>query len=673
MRKVIIIILLSISGFTMVAQNKINIIPIPDEIKFEEGKFRIGSSIKINISGDPGDRLFSGTDRFIRRLDGRTGIFTKHETIKVTNEYPDGSIQFVCKRPGSLVINENESYNLKINSEQISINAETDIGVLRGIETLLQLLATDEDGYYFPAVNIVDKPRFTWRGLLIDMGRHWLPVDVILRNIDGMAAVKLNVLHLHLTEDQGFRIESKTFPKLHEMGSDGFYYTHEQMKEIISYASDRGIRVVPEFDMPGHATSWFVGYPWLASGPGPYSIEREWGIMNPTMDASKESTYEFLEKFFEEMCNLFPDEYIHIGGDENNGRQWDANADIQAFKTENYMESNHELQSYFNRRVLEILTKNGKRMVGWEEILQPEMPTNIVIQSWRGTNALIEAAKKGYQAMLSNGYYIDLIQSTDFHYLNDPLPEGHDLNDEQQKLVLGGEATMWGEQVTHETVDSRIWPRTAAIAERYWSGSDVRDIEDMYRRLKIMTVQLEELGLTHEKNYPMMLRRLTGGMNISSLKILVDVLEPVKGYARNAQSEINQLCPYTRIVDAARPDQENARLFRNNVSKFLAENNKHNYKLIIENLRIWMKNHNKLLPVIKANPVLWEIESISADLSFIAEIGLHAAELISVKEKADVSWGNESLELLKSARSPRAQTEIMIISAIEDLVKESLK
>ena len=651
------------------SQVKTNIMPVPAEIEYKAGKFRINESFRINITGDPGDRIFSGADRFISRMDGRTGIFTKHEKIKETNENPYALIQFHCNRPGNLIINEDESYSIIITTDSINISAINDIGLLHGTETLLQLLKADEEGYYFPSVIINDKPRFTWRGLLIDPGRHWLPIEVILRNIDGMAVVKLNVLHLHLTEDQGFRIESKKYPRLHELGSDGMYYTQEQMKEIISYASDRGIRVVPEFDMPGHATSWFVGYPELASAPGPYSIEREWGIMNPSMDPTKESTYEFLENFFEEMCRLFPDEYIHIGGDENNGRQWDANPEIQAFMVENYMDSNYELQSYFNRRLLEILTKNGKRMVGWEEILQPEMPTSIVIQSWRGTRALINAAKKGYQAMLSNGYYIDLIQPADFHYLNDPLPRDHGLSPEQIKLILGGEATMWGEQITPETVDSRIWPRTAAIAERFWSLADIRDVDDMYRRMEIINVQLEEHGLSHEKNYPMMLRRLTGGKNISSLRILVDILEPVKGYARNAQSDINQLCPYTRTVDAARPDQPAARKFRNQVGKYLAEKNEQNYEIMVNNLRIWMGNHENLLPVIRANPVLREIESISADLSLIAEIGLHASELISEGEKADNSWLEESKELLIEAKKPRGQVQLMIVTAIEELVE----
>jgi hexosaminidase len=304
-------------------------------------------------------------------------------------------------------------------------------------------------------------------------------MEVILRNIDAMAMVKLNVLHLHLSEDQGFRVESKAFPKLHSMGSNGDYFTQEQIKYIIQYASDRGIRVVPEFDMPGHATSWFVGYPELASAPGPYVVEKKFGEFDPTMDPIKKQTYKFLKKFLAEMCELFPDEYFHIGGDENNGKQWDANPQIQSFMHKEELRNNHELQNYFNRKVLSILQRNGKKMIGWDEILQPGLPSDAIIQSWRGADGLKDATSKGYQVILSNGYYIDLVQPAWKHYNNDPVPVGSGLTNAQQNLILGGEATMWAELVTPETIDSRIWPRTAAIAERLWSPAEVNNIPDM--------------------------------------------------------------------------------------------------------------------------------------------------------------------------------------------------
>ena len=198
-------------------------------------------------------------------------------------------------------------------------------------------------------------------------------------------------------DDQGFRIESKKYPKLQEMGSDGQFYTQDQVKEVVTYAAERGIRVVPEFDIPGHSTAWFVGYPEYASAPGPYQIERRFGIFDPTFNPTDESVYKFFDGFFGEMSKLFPDAYMHIGGDETKGTQWDANPKIQAFKKKKGLKDNAALQAYFNKRIEKILKKHGKKMVGWDEILHPDLPKDIVVQSWRGEKSLIAGAKQGYQ------------------------------------------------------------------------------------------------------------------------------------------------------------------------------------------------------------------------------------------------------------------------------------
>jgi len=285
----------------------------------------------------------------LRRLSGRTGLFFPQDYITAKSNPTMPQMIIKTSRIGDLVVGEDESYQLTITENQVTLKAETDIGALRGLETFLQLLSVDEKGYYFPAVVINDAPRFPWRGLLIDVSRHFMPVEVIKRNLDGMAAVKMNVFHWHLADDQGFRVECQSWPKLHELGSDGFYYTRAQIKEIIAYAADRGIRVIPEFDVPAHATSWLVAYPELGSAPGPYSLERRWGIKDPIMDPTKEFTYEFLDKFFAEMAALFPDEYFHIGGDENNGNHWNTNDHIQQFMKDNNIPDNHALQTYFNK------------------------------------------------------------------------------------------------------------------------------------------------------------------------------------------------------------------------------------------------------------------------------------------------------------------------------------
>jgi len=386
---------------------------------------------------------------------------------------------------------EDESYTLEVSPKQARLKSPTPVGALRGMETFLQLVDLDATGFGAPAVEIHDQPRFPWRGLSWDVSRHWMPIEVVKRNLDGMAAVKLNVFHWHLSDDQGFRVESKTFPKLHEMGSDGHYYTQEQVKEVIAYARDRGIRVVPEFDMPGHSTAWFVGYPELASGPGPYQIERRWGVLNPAMDPTRDEVYQFLDAFVGETAALFPDEYFHIGGDEVNGKQWKSDPRIQAFMQQHAMRSTADLQTYFSERLVEIVERHGKKPIGWDEVLHPGLPKNVVVQSWRGQRSLATAAQQGYMGVLSAGYYLDLIEPASRHYRADPL-EGATagLTAEERVRILGGEACMWEEFASSATVDSRLWPRLAAIAERLWSPQSVKDVDSMYRRLAVVSREL---------------------------------------------------------------------------------------------------------------------------------------------------------------------------------------
>ncbi len=656
---------------TIMASSEINIMPYPQQIKLGEGKFRLNHEFQVSINeNDP--KIFAAATRFIRRLDGRTGLFLSQDFITKENNPQKVVMEIVFNKIGEAKLGVNESYSLTISDHKVDLSAETSIGAIYGLETILQLLSVDEEGYYLPEIEIKDEPRFPWRGLLIDACRHFIPIDVLKRNIDGMTSAKMNVLHWHLSEDQGFRVESKVFPKLHELGSDGLYYTQTEIKEIVQYAGDRGIRVIPEFDIPGHATSWFVGYPELASAPGPYTIERNWGIMDPTMDPTKEETYEFLNKLFTEIVDLFPDEYLHIGGDENNGKQWDANEKIQEFMRENEISDNHELQAYFNKRVLKILTKLNKKMIGWDEILVPEIPKTVMIQSWRGQESLVKSAREGYKGILSNGYYIDLAQSTEFHYLNDPIPSDSPLSDDEKRNILGGEATMWSEMVTHETVDSRIWPRTAAIAERFWSNQSVVDVDDMHKRMERFTYMLEEHGLLHIKNYEMMLRRLTNNQSINELKVLVDILEPVKIYERHSQGvKYTQQSPYTRVVDAARPESETARKFNKCVGEFLESKDPGKLDRINKMLITWKDNYEKLVPIISKSPIIKEIEPHSQNLSDISQVGLEALVLLRSGESAPVKWKDKANGLLESAKEPYGQTEIHVVEGIELLVKET--
>ena len=650
------------------ADGALNLMPVPASLTVGAGRFRVDAGLAIGGPGGSPGRAFKAAARFMSRLAGRTGLFIKQDYLASQVAPAEGGIRYAFDRAGALLPNEDESYVLAVTDSGVTLTAPTDIGVLRGFETLLQLLSADEKGYYFPCVSISDEPRFTWRGLLIDVGRHFQPVDVIKRNLDGMAAVKMNVLHLHLTEDQGFRIESKVFPKLHELGSDGMYFSQAQIRDIIDYAAERGIRVMPEFDLPGHSTSWFVAYPEFSSAPGTYAIERKFGVFGPAFNPANERIYPFFDAFFKEMAALFPDPYLHIGGDEVEGHQWDANPAIQAFKKKNGFADNNALQAYFNRRMLKILAKHGKKMVGWDEILQPGLPTDIVIQSWRGPESLVEAARKGYQGILSNGYYIDLCYPAEAHYLNDPLPADSPLDDRQKRLVLGGEATMWAELATPETVDSRIWPRTAAIAERFWSPASVRNVEDMYRRLGPTSIALEEIGLLHLKNADMILRRLSGGPRIKPLKVLAEAVEPLKGYKRHDQAEYTSLSPFTRFVDACAPESLPARMFRANVDKFLSGRDPLVGAELRDRMNAWKDNHAQVLRLLASSPALREVEPLSLGLARACEIGLETLEHLVKGEAQPASWGEERARVLVEAAKPAAHAELAVVSAIGKLV-----
>ena len=654
---------------TRVAVSSLNLMPVPASVQLETGRLPITSGFTVATKGHTDERLRAGILRMTKRLAGRTVLTLP---LELGNDENAATLVVQSSRAGATIpsLNEDESYSLEISGKQARLVAPTVVGALRGLETFLQLVQADRDGYYLPAAKINDQPRFPWRGLMIDIARHYQPPDVLKRNLDAMAAVKLNVFHWHLTEDQGFRVESKKFPKLHLMGSDGQYYTQDQVREIIAYAAERGIRVIPEFDIPGHATSWLVGHPELGSAPGPYKIERGAGIFEPALDPTREQTYKFLDGFLGEMAALFPDAYMHIGGDENEGKQWDRNPQIQAFMKEKGIKDNHALQAYFNVRVLKILQKHKKKMIGWDEILQPELPRDVVIHSWRGTAALAEAAKKGYDGILSNGYYIDLIFPASQHYKADPIPADSTLTPEEAKHVLGGEATMWSEWVSPETIDSRIWPRTAAIAERLWSPRTVTDVDDMYRRLAVISRQLEELGTTHEKNRPMLLRRLANSENIAPLATLASVIEPVKEYRRYQMRKQTMLSPLTGLVDAARPDSGAARQFAARVDGFLSDGPR--FQLYRSELRDsltnWRDAGTALDPMIDRAPGLQEARPLAKNLAEVGVAGLEALSYLSTGTVATTQWRDAQLSKLDEAAKPKAALELMVIPSVKKLV-----
>src|SRR5215467_2277544 len=418
------------------SQPQLNVMPMPASVQTGSGQLAITASFAVSVTGTHDASLDREVQRFQTQLSKQTGIPMRPQsgataTLTVHADHGREAIQ---------KLGEDESYELTVTDSGAKLNAPTPLGVLHGLQTFLQLVQITPAGFAVPAATIKDRPRFPWRGLLIDVGRHFIPVDLMKRNLDGMAAVKMNVLHWHLSDDQGFRIESKKFPKLNGMGSEGKFYTQEEVRDLISYAHDRGIRVVPEFDTPGHSRSWFPGYPDLASGEGPFTLDSENGPSSVT-DPTREETYKFMDKFVEEMGKLFPDAYFHIGGDEVDGKFWDGNSKIQAFKQAHGMKTNQDLQAYYNQRLQKIVVKHHKIMIGWDEILHPDLPKTIVVQSWRGQESLAAAARQGYSGILSYGYYLDLMFPASRHYAVDPLAgAAASLTGEEKQRILGGEA-----------------------------------------------------------------------------------------------------------------------------------------------------------------------------------------------------------------------------------------
>ncbi|HEY0945725.1 MAG TPA: family 20 glycosylhydrolase [Opitutaceae bacterium] len=668
---------------SVAAPAPIDVMPLPAEIRAVSGRLAVTKNFSVAVTGHTDARLSAAIARALRHCEERTGLTfgrTADGLFARADDPARASLVVACAGPAADLpqLGEDESYTLDISAERAVLRAPMLLGALRGLETLGQLLQGDADGWFLPAVAIRDRPRFPWRGLLIDVCRHWQPIEVIKRNLDAMALVKLNVLHLHLTEDQGFRVESKKFPRLHELGSDGNYFTQDEIREIVAYAAERGIRVVPEFDIPGHAASWVVGHPELASAPGPYVLVRTWGVFDSTLDPTNEAVYTFLDTFLGEMVSLFPDPYLHIGGDENNGAQWSANPRIQAFIHEHGLHDNHGLQAYFNRRLQEILARHGRKLVGWDEILHPDLPKTAIIQSWRGAQGLADATRAGHTVLLSNGYYIDLSEPTSKHYLNDPLPVDTPLAPEEQARVLGGEATMWSEWVSPETIDSRIWPRTAAIAERLWSPRDVTDVDDMYRRLGYVSRRLAEAGSRHEANREPMLRRYAGDRateeSLAALRELVALVEPVKGYQRGReQPETTQFTPLTGLADCATPDSQPSREFAKQVETVVFGDAE------AASLAPWFAEWGRLAGRVRSaaaacGPREGELMALADQLSEASQAAGEAlAMLASQTETADLAWREAMFACLDRAGTPRAAVELPLVAPVRLLVAAAIE
>ena len=423
--------------------------------------------------------------------------------------------------------------------------------------------------------------------------------------------------------------------------------------------------------MPGHAQSWFVGYPQFASAPGPYTVAREFGVRDAVFDPTREETYRFLDGFIGEMAGIFPDAYWHVGGDENNGKQWTANPKIQDFIRRRGLKDNAGLQAYFNQRLLAILTRHGKRMVGWDEILHPDLPKTIVIQSWRGVASLAAAARQGYEGILSSGYYLDAMSTAADYYRVDPRPrQPGPRRGREPRGVLGGEACMWGEVLAPETIDSRIWPRTAAIAERFWSPRSATDPDDMYRRLAVVSAQLEELGVTTDDHTIRMLRRVAPGLDPAPLQTLLSVASPVSLGGRRFTNPAMQFIPLTTLSEAAVPDPAAARDVAAEVKALLADAPA--YGAYRESLARTFRGWRDAAPVLAAlaeqSPMVADALPVARDLADLGTAGLEALAYLAQGTTAPPAWVVDRAALLARAAQVKANLRLMVVPALKDLI-----
>ena len=644
------------------------LMPLPSQMQAGSGSYTFAPGATVAVTGTHTPRLQAAVLRAFKRLEDKTGV----PLPRAIGDATSGTISIAVAGDGGnpQTVEENESYSLVVNESGIRIEAATTPGAIHALETLIQLAQPNGTHYSIPAITIHDSPRFQWRGLMIDCGRHFEPINVLERNIDAMAAVKLNVFHWHLTEDQGFRMESKVFPKLTSVGSDTFYYTQEQARELVQYARDRGIRVVPEFEMPGHSAAWLYAYPELASGTVPTGVRREFGISNTAIDPTREETYVFIARFLKEMTAIFPDQYVHIGGDETPAPDWKNNPKIVAFMKAHNLKDNGALQAYFNSRVNVILTKLGKRMEGWDEILNPALPKDVVIQSWRGEESLIKGAQEGYTGILSKGYYLDAMEPAGKHYLVDPVPSNTDLTPAQQKLILGGEVCMWGEHIWSQTIDSRIWPRTAAMAERFWSPQNVRDVDDMYRRLTPVSVEIESVGAHNLSSEDQGLRELVGREHIEALRDFAQAFEPVPFHQRYQQQKTSQLTPLTEFVDAVRPDPPS----RHDVELLTTVmlHDPAHASVAAAALTDYFTRVKASLPEVQhemANaPRLQSMQTRAEQLGPLCDTALEAVKVLGSGGQLTEAWKTRAVQQITEAQKPSAIVQFTFLDALQQMV-----
>ncbi len=498
-----------------------NIIPRPFKLIPSEGNFLLTRSTLIQVSPEAREvgEYLQKLLPFQLRVDQVSGSAPAPGTIQLSILGVDPALGM-------------EGYHLSVSPTGIVLRANKPAGLFYGVQTLRQLFNPVD--HSIPAVVIEDRPRFPWRGIMLDVGRHLFPIDFIKRLIDTMALHKLNILHWHLTEDQGWRIEIKKYPKLTQIGAYrsaspypaergrldntpyGGFYTQEQVRQVVAYAASRFITVVPEIEMPGHSVAALASYPELGCTGGPYAVRPFWGIEEDVYCAGNENTFTFLQDVLDEVLALFPSEVIHIGGDECPKTRWQNCPKCQAVIQQNNLKDEHELQSYFIKRIETYLNQKGRRLIGWDEILEGGLAPKASVMSWRGMQGGIQAVHEGHDVVMTptDFCYLDYYQSQDFEneppaiggfvpleqvYAFEPVPA--ELTLEESRHILGAQGNLWAEFIpTPELAEYMLYPRATAIAEVAWSTPEGRNFTDFQRRLKEFLLHLDKLGVNYRRS-----------------------------------------------------------------------------------------------------------------------------------------------------------------------------
>jgi hexosaminidase len=526
-------------------------------MEIHQGTFYLSGVV--GVSAPDAKDLVDGLAIYLERL---TGIGLTFQPLQ--SEPADITIN--CQHTVEVLpaFGDNETYRLEIDTSGIRLIASTRTGIFYGLQTLLQLGRREENAIAFPHCDILDKPRFKWRGLKLDVSRHFMPLDLVKRMVDGMSRVKLNVLHLGLSNNQGFRVESRSFPRLHKVASGGEYYSQDEIRDLIAFAGARGVRIVPEFNMPGHSTCFTLAYQELASGAPPTQLRKTSGVFDDEMNPASIHMDRFLEGFIAEMAALFPDPYWHFGGDEVTGKTWDADPSIQAFKKEHGLADNKELQAHFTARILGELKKNGKRGIGWEEVANSKPPKDTVIQAWMEPAS--NKAFEGYPLIISTSYYLDHFFRAEDYYLVDPEPE------EGSRNVIGAEACIWSEVMNADNVEAIIWPGALALAERFWSRREIRDVALLRERLFPVQDFLAKLGCADLQAPTRLAQKLCGGPVPPSVALLRDYAAPLVYYfvQDRAANPHNVTQPFSRLLETLLPETPATHHFEALVDKAVA-------------------------------------------------------------------------------------------------------